>query len=193
MRLSPFVIAALLVLAVSAAAPAAMAFPVLPHAFCGDVEVNGVSAPDGTPVSAKVSEGTLIPGEQNPVATVGGSYGKGGAPPLLVQGTDIPDGAIVSFYVFGVDTGETAVFRAGGGPTTVDISIIWEPVPPEITSVAYNPDANAGHRELFACEPNTIQVNVSNNFSLPAENLDVRLSIGTYDRSISIPEIPAYE
>ena len=193
MRLSPFVIAALLVLAVSAAAPAAMAFPVLPHAFCGDVEVNGVSAPDGTPVSAKVSEGTLIPGEQNPVATTGGSYGKGGALPLLVQGTDIPDGAIVSFYVFGIDTGETAVFRAGGGPTTVNLSIIWEPVPPEITSVTYNPDASAGHRELFACEPNIIQVNVSNNFSLPAENLDVRLSIGTYDRSISIPEIPPFE
>ena len=193
MRLSPFIIAALLVLAVSAATPAAMAFPVLPHAFCGDVEVNGVSAPDGTPVSATVSEGTLNPGEQNPVLTVGGSYGKGDALPLLVQGTDIPDGAIVSFYVFGVKTDETAVFRAGGGPTAVNLSIIWEPVPPEITTVTYNPDANAGHRELFACEPNTIQVNVSNNFSLPAENLDVRLRIGTYGQSVPIPEIAPFE
>jgi len=194
MKLSPFIIAALLVLAVSAATPAAMAFPVLPHAFCGDVEVNGVSAPDGTPVSAMVSEGTLNPGEQNPVLTVGGSYGKGDALPLLVQGTDIPDGAIVSFYVFGVKTDQTAIFRAGGGPTVVNLSIIWEPVPPEITSVTYNPDANTGHRELFACEPNTIQVNVSNNFSLPAEDLNVRLRIGTtYDQSISVPEILPFE
>jgi len=166
MKLSPFIIVALLVLAVSAAVPAAMAFPVLPHAFCGDVEVNGVSAPDGTPISATVSEGTLNTGEQNPVLTVGGSYGKGEALPLLVQGTDIPEGAVVSFYVFGVKTDQTAVFRQGGGPTTVNLSVIWEPVPPEITSVTYNPDADPGHRELFACEPNTIQVNVSNNFSL---------------------------
>jgi len=128
MRLSPFIIAALLVLAVSAAVPAAMAFPVLPHAFCGDVEVNGVSAPDGTPVSATVSEGTLNTGEQNPVLTVGGSYGKGDTLPLLVQG-EIPDGATITFHVNGVSTGTTAVFETGGGPTVVHLSVVTGATP----------------------------------------------------------------
>ena len=127
MRLSPFIIAALLCLAVSAATPVAMAFPVTPHAFCGNVTVNGLPAPDGTPVSATVREGTLNPGEHNPVLTVGGSYGRGGADPLVVGG-DIPNGAIIDFYVFGVKTNQTAVFEEGGGPTTVDLSITWKPV-----------------------------------------------------------------
>ncbi len=190
MRLPSFVIAALLALAIFAIAPAVAAtdFPVIPHAFCGDVKINGASAPDGTAVSATVNEGALKWGTQNPVLTVGGSYGKDDALPLLVQGTGIPNGAIISFYVSGIRADQTAVFKEGAGPTNVDLSITLEPDPPEITSVVYNPDANAGHHELFACEPNTIQVNVSNIFTFPAENLDVILSIGTYDRSIPVPK-----
>ncbi|KKK56150.1 hypothetical protein LCGC14_3067430, partial [marine sediment metagenome] len=49
------------------------AIPTLPHAFYGNVEINGASAPDGSSVSAVVSDGTIV-AVQNPVATVGGSY-----------------------------------------------------------------------------------------------------------------------
>ena len=122
MRLSPLGTAALLILAVAAFVSVASAIPVLPHAFCGDVVLNGAPAPDGTEISATVSEGTLVPGTQNPVTTVGGSFGKGSTSPLLVQG-EIADGAIITFHVNGVSTGMTSVFEAGGGPTTVQISV----------------------------------------------------------------------
>ncbi len=130
MQVSRFSIAALLILTVAALVSAVLATPVLlPHAFSGDVVVNGVPAPDGTTVSATVSEGTLAAGPQNPVTTVGGSFGRGDALPLLVQG-EIPDGAIVTFHVNGVPTGTTAVFETGGGPTAVHLSVVTDATPP---------------------------------------------------------------
>ena len=122
MKLSPLGTAALLILAVAAFVSVASAIPVMPHAFCGDVVVNGAPAPDGTEISATISEGTLVAGTQNPVTTVGGSFGKGSASLLLVQG-EITDGASITFHVNGVPTGMTSVFEEGGGPTTVQISV----------------------------------------------------------------------
>jgi len=133
MKLSPFGTIALLVLAVAALVSVAAAIPALPHAFCGDVVVNGAPAPDGTTVSATVSEGTLAAGTQNPVTTVGGSFGKGGAAPLLVQG-EIADGVTITFLVNGVPTGTTEVFGAGGGPTTVHLSVVTDATPLPTTS-----------------------------------------------------------
>lgn len=123
-----------------AAIPAVSAtIPDLPHAFSGNVQVNGVAAPTGTAVSATVSGGTLIPGSQNPVViTTAGSYGKDGAPRLLVQGTGIT-GATITFYVNGVNTGTTAVHQAGGGPTVVDLSIKWIETTSSIAYGAVNP------------------------------------------------------
>lgn len=133
MKESSFRTVALLALAVVAFVSVASATPALPHAFCGDVIVDGAPAPDGTEVSALISEGTLVAGTQNPVATVGGSFGKGGALPLLVQG-EIPDGAIVTFYVDGASTDATAVFEAGGGLTTVQIGVVTGATPLPTTS-----------------------------------------------------------
>jgi len=111
------VLAFLLVLC---AAPA-YAQPTLPHAFYGSVEINGSSAPNGTQVSAKVDNGTIIP-TQNPVTTVGGSYGVNSLK-LLVQG-DIPPGATITFHVKGVQVkGVTATFEAGGGPDKRNLSV----------------------------------------------------------------------
>ena len=104
------------------------AIPALPHAFYGNVEINGVPSPDGTSVSAIASEGTIV-ATQNPVTTVGGGYGES-SPKLLVQG-DIPNGATITFYVNGVSTGVTAIFEVGGGPTQLDLAVtIVAPPPP---------------------------------------------------------------
>ena len=107
-------------LLVLCAAPA-YAQPALPHAFYGNVTVNGAPAADGTQVSATVDSGNIV-ATQNPVTTVDGSYGIG-SPRLLVQG-DIPNGATITFYVGSVEAeGQTATFEAGGGPTRRDLSI----------------------------------------------------------------------
>ncbi len=93
----------------------AYAVPALPHAFYGSVTVNGAAAPNGTQVSATVSGRTVITNAQNPVTTVGGSYGIN-SPYLLVQG-DIPNGATITFNVTnanGTATGGTTTFEAGG-------------------------------------------------------------------------------
>jgi len=111
---------ALMALLLLCAAPA-YAVPVLPHAFYGSVTVNGAPASDGTQVSATVDSGSVITNAQNPVTTVGGSYGID-SPYLLVQG-DIPNGATITFYVNGVSTGQTATFEAGGGPTEKNLTV----------------------------------------------------------------------
>ena len=96
------------------------AIPNLPHAFYGDVEINGVKAPDGSLVSAVVSGGNIV-AVQNPVSTLGGSYGVSSLK-LLVQG-DISNGAMINFYVNGIDTGITETYEHGGGATRVDLSV----------------------------------------------------------------------
>ena len=99
----------------------AYAVPALPHAFYGSVTINDAPAPSGTQVSATVEGGTVIP-TQNPVTTVGSSYGVD-SPKLLVQGDGL-SGAI-TFYVNGVKVeGVTATFKAGGGPTEKNLALV---------------------------------------------------------------------
>lgn len=113
---------ALVFLLMLGATPAlADGIPALPHAFYGSVTVNGDPAADGTQVSATVDSGDIL-ATQNPVTTVGGSYGVD-SPRLLVQG-DITPGATITFYVKDVEVeGVTATFEAGGGPTRVDLGV----------------------------------------------------------------------
>ncbi len=123
-------VAALLLLGATPAL--ANGIPKLPHAFYGTVDINGSPAPDGVQVSATVDIGDII-STQNPVTTVGGGYGIGDNPYLLVQGYDIPDGATITFHVTnanGTAIGGTATFVAGGGPTGKNLSVlIAEPEP----------------------------------------------------------------
>jgi len=103
--------------------PVYAAPPALPHAFYGSVTVNGSPATVGTQVSATVDNGAIMP-TQNPVTTVGGSYGID-SPKLLVQG-DITPEAIITFHVTnanGTAIGETAIFEVGGGPDRIDLSV----------------------------------------------------------------------
>lgn len=104
------------------------AIPTLPHAFYGDVVINDSPALDGTQISATVDVGDIVP-VQNPVSTVGGSFGN---PYLLVQG-NIQNGAVITFYVTnenGTAIGGTYLFEIGGGPTPLVLSVtIAEPEP----------------------------------------------------------------
>jgi hypothetical protein len=125
MRKIAIFIALVLLLTLGGATPVlADGIPKLPHAFYGNVTVNSAPAPAGTRVSATVSDGEIIP-TQNPVITVGGSYGVN-SQYLLVQGYDIPDGATITFHVTnsnGTAIGGTTVFQAGGGPTRMDLRV----------------------------------------------------------------------
>lgn len=148
-----------------AAIPAVSAtIPDLPHAFSGNVLVNGVAAPAGTEVSATVNSGTLIPGSQNPVSiTTAGSYGKNGAPRLLIQGTGIT-GATITFYVNDVNTGTTAAYQAGGGPTSVDLSIKWIEATSTIAHGAVDPTVTitgAGFKPGISTADLTVGVGVT--------------------------------
>ena len=125
----------------------AQGIPTLPHAFYGSVTVNGAPASNGTQVSATVDSGSVITNAQNPVTTVGGSYGIN-SPYLLVQG-DIPLGATVTFYVNGVKAeGVTAIFEAGGGPTKRDLSVIIA-APPSVGEPGVGPPTYYIKTNLF--------------------------------------------
>jgi hypothetical protein len=98
--------------------------PGFPHAFYGDVLVNGEPAVDGYEVSAIVENGTTINNIQNPILTYDGSYGLHDGKYLLVQGEDL-SGA-VHFYVNGVLADQTHLFEYDGGPTELDLSVTIE-------------------------------------------------------------------
>ncbi len=128
-KTSVFIVVVLLLLLGAAAPALADEIPAFPHAFYGNVTINTAPASYGTQVSATVDTGTVITNEQNPVTTVGGSYGMNSLP-LLVQG-DILNGATITFHVNGVKAeGQTATFKAGGGPTLRDLSVTIAPPPP---------------------------------------------------------------
>jgi hypothetical protein len=92
--------------------------PPLPHAFYGSVNIGGEPAPIGTVISAD-GDGVETNTLQNPVTTaVAGSYGID-SKMLLVQAQA---GAIITFYVNGIFTGQTIAWESGA-TTRVDLSI----------------------------------------------------------------------
>jgi len=129
-KIAIFILLALLLAFGVAPAYANSGIPSLPHAFYGSVTINDSPAPDGVKVSAMVDNGTVIP-TQNPVTTVGGSYGID-SPRLLVQG-DITPLATITFYVTnanGTAIGGTAIFESGGGPDWCALSVNIAPPEP---------------------------------------------------------------
>jgi hypothetical protein len=74
---------------------------------------------------------------------VGGSFGKGGADLLLVQG-EIPNGAIITFHVNGVPTDTTGVFEVGGGPTAIQLSVTTGATPLPTTSESVSSGGGGG-------------------------------------------------
>ncbi|GAH95212.1 unnamed protein product, partial [marine sediment metagenome] len=94
------------------------AIPALPHAFYGDVEINGKPAPVGTRVEAR-GEGVATGIAGNPtITTVTGIYGTSNPyePRLIIQAVkegNIQDGTTLTFYVNDVSTGQTAEWHSG--------------------------------------------------------------------------------
>jgi len=115
MRAKVITFVTLVILLVLWAAPAyAQEIPPLPHAFYGTIEINDSPAPVGTQVEAR-GEGVRAGVEGNPiVTTAAGVYGSPDpmGPKLVVQG-NILDGAIITFYVNGVQTAQTAEWHSG--------------------------------------------------------------------------------
>jgi hypothetical protein len=112
--------------------------PPLPHAFYGAVEVNDSPAPAGTNVEVR-GEGVQTGVEGNPIVTVVvGIYGSSNPlePKLIVQGA-IVDGVILTFYVNGVSTEQTAEWHSGE-VTEINLTVslpsgTTEPPPPGTT------------------------------------------------------------
>jgi hypothetical protein len=115
MRAKTFAFILLAVLLAVAVSPVYAAdHPALPHAFYGEVDINGSPAPMGTEVEAR-GEGVETGVAQNPiVVTTEGEYGgtNGFDPKLIVWG-DIAEGSTVTFYVNGFSTGQTAQWHSG--------------------------------------------------------------------------------
>jgi len=89
--------------------------PTMPHAFYGAVDINGGPAPVGTSVEVR-GEGVETGVDNNPIVTTAeGAYGgSGGFDPKLIVWGDVAEGSIVTFYVNGFATGQTAQWHSGG-------------------------------------------------------------------------------
>jgi len=95
----------------------------LPHAFYGTVTINGTAAPVSTQVSARGTGVTTGIADNPTITTVAGIYGTSNPfeHRLVVQG-DIEEGAIITFYVNGVSTGQTAAWHSEG-ITELDLTV----------------------------------------------------------------------
>ena len=87
---------------------------VLPHVFVGTVTIDGVTAPDGTVITAWI-QGFLVPVGEGVVS--GGNYDL----QVPQYGNEPFSGKTVTFKVGGLDANQTAVWRTGEG-TILDLA-----------------------------------------------------------------------
>lgn len=93
-----------------------LAIPAQPHQFSGSVTYNGQPAPDGLSVVAKIN-GVEVAS----TTTSGGNYGIDSMFYVADSNND-RSGETINFFVNGVDTDQTAVFK-NGGDTTLDLTV----------------------------------------------------------------------
>jgi len=134
LRIVACVLALAMLIGIGATPALAQDVPPLPHAFYGDLSINGNPAPVGTQVEAR-GEGVRTGIEGNPIVTT--EPGKYGSPDplgakLVVQG-DIAEGTIITFYVNGVAAEETAEWHSGE-VTRLDLTVTMPTVPPTVTT-----------------------------------------------------------
>ncbi len=112
---------AIVALAVLLLAPVAYAAPTTPHSFYGTLKISGYDAPVHTVVTAKFGAGVTC---GTYTTTEAGKYGDTAtASYLAVAHDNLVEGETIRFYVNGGDTGQTALFVPGGGPTQLNLAI----------------------------------------------------------------------
>jgi hypothetical protein len=125
-----FIVTAMLMLC-SGQTSAQSSLPTLPHAFYGALKINGEPAPIGTEVEAK-GAGVITGIESNPIVTTEvGHYGSREPlqPKLIVQG-ETGEGTVLSFYIDGLDTGQTYTWQSGE-VTELDLEVNTKTLPEE--------------------------------------------------------------
>ena len=139
--LCPLIVVALLLCAI----PAYADTPTMPHAFYGTLTIGSSPAPVGTVVTAKV--GGVQCGSIT--TTVAGQYGGSGAfdAKLTVSG-DIANGATISFFINGFDTGQTYAFSAGA-VTELNLAITDDITPPVVNLTPLSPDPTNDNTPTF--------------------------------------------
>ncbi|MFC2071919.1 FG-GAP-like repeat-containing protein [Chloroflexota bacterium] len=150
---------AIALLAMVLVTPVAYAVPPIPHSFYGTLKINEQDALAGTVVTAKFGAGLTC----GPYTTTeAGKYGDNAtASYLAVTHDNIHEGDPVSFYVNGIDTGETALFVPGGGPTELNLTA-------ELTIASRTPAANA--LDVVRTSNIVVQFNASINGTSVSEN-----------------------
>jgi hypothetical protein len=132
-------------------------FPGLPHAFYGEVQIDGEPAPVETEIEAR-GTGVNTDASGNPLTTIQvGQYGGSGIadPKLTVQG-EIAEGTSIYFYVNGVQAQcalpggpwQDSFPFSSGGTTELDLKV-GESVTPTTVSlylpVVYGAPTGGGH------------------------------------------------
>jgi hypothetical protein len=154
--------------------------PQLPHAFYGDVSVNGIPASVGTSVEAR-GEGVQTGIAGNPLlVSPAGKYGGAGAldPKLVVQGSITP-GTILTFYVNGVSTGQTATWHSGE-VTQLELSVTIAappPAPPPPTVPTIEVDFFGGTASITVNNSGVVQATAE--LTSPAGDLTITIPEGT--------------
>jgi len=121
--------------------------PKLPHAFYGDLIIDGSPAPAGMKVEVN-GTGVMTGISGNPIYTNEiGKYGDAGhlGVKLLAQGDTIEDGTTLTFYVNDISTNQTFLWQEGE-VTKLDI-IIPSPPPPEPVNSLTTSSTGGGHVE----------------------------------------------
>lgn len=137
----------------------ALAQPGIPHKFYGNVTFESGAAPDGLLVEAKIN-GVIVGSS----LTAGGKYGYN--PSLLFVSDEHSDndGKTITFYVAGVDTGETAVFSTGAS-TNLNLTV------PGVIGNITKTEGQTVTNETVAVTPQ-----VSTNINMGSSNLSVTIS-----------------
>ena len=111
---------ALLAVPISVAEAQEGAPPVLPCAFYGNITIDEKPAPIGTEITAKMDNKTY----GNITVVEEGKYGGHGGfdPKLLLIGEAADENRVITFYVDGNKTEETAIWNSGG-VNPLDLSV----------------------------------------------------------------------
>jgi len=162
------------------------AFLQLPHAFYGNILIDGEPAPVGTKIEAR-GQGIRVGISGNPIMTSEvGKYGIAGVgTKLLVQGEDIEGNPVISFYINGHLADQSYTWQTGE-ITRLDLSVT---IPAssedseEETSSAETSTLQCHllgeNRNVSISDTGEIQESIEISSSLPAGQITVSINAGT--------------